>query len=165
MATEQIHTYCSMCVSRCGVLATVEDGRLTKVIADPEHPSPRSMAGGRDAGSWVLRATIPSGRTGPTSISSFPTQQLIPSALRSSTALRCAGSERKAKRAQNTGTGSVGQHLAGVSVTSQGSSIVPCAQVVFPCWNRNSPFVLTLWLCGMRNENINNPNQRSGLEP
>jgi len=39
MATERIHTYCSMCVSRCGVLATVEDGRLTKVTADPEHPN------------------------------------------------------------------------------------------------------------------------------
>ena len=39
MATEQIHTYCSMCVSRCGVLATVEDERLTKVTADPEHPN------------------------------------------------------------------------------------------------------------------------------
>ena len=39
MATERIHTYCAMCVSRCGVLATVEDGRLTKVTADPEHPN------------------------------------------------------------------------------------------------------------------------------
>ena len=27
MATQQMHTYCAMCVSRCGVLATVEDGR------------------------------------------------------------------------------------------------------------------------------------------
>jgi anaerobic selenocysteine-containing dehydrogenase len=39
MAIQQIHTYCAMCVSRCGVLATVEDGRLTKVAADPEHPN------------------------------------------------------------------------------------------------------------------------------
>jgi anaerobic selenocysteine-containing dehydrogenase len=39
MAIQQIHTYCAMCVSRCGVLATVEDGRLTKVTADPEHPN------------------------------------------------------------------------------------------------------------------------------
>ena len=37
MAIQQMHTYCAMCVSRCGVLATVEDGRLTKVTADPEH--------------------------------------------------------------------------------------------------------------------------------
>ena len=28
-----------MCTSRCGVLATVEDGRLTKVDADPDHPN------------------------------------------------------------------------------------------------------------------------------
>ena len=39
MATQQMHTYCAMCVSRCGVVATVEDGRLTKVTADPEHPN------------------------------------------------------------------------------------------------------------------------------
>ncbi len=28
-----------MCTSRCGVLATVEDGKLTAVRADPEHPN------------------------------------------------------------------------------------------------------------------------------
>jgi len=39
MAIQQMHTYCAMCVSRCGVLATIEDGRLTKVTADPEHPN------------------------------------------------------------------------------------------------------------------------------
>ena len=39
MAIQQLHTYCAMCVSRCGVLATVEDGRLTRVSADPEHPN------------------------------------------------------------------------------------------------------------------------------
>jgi anaerobic selenocysteine-containing dehydrogenase len=39
MAIQQMHTYCAMCVSRCGVLATVEDGRLMKVTADPAHPN------------------------------------------------------------------------------------------------------------------------------
>ena len=39
MATEKLHTYCAMCTSRCGVIATVEDGRLTKVNADPAHPN------------------------------------------------------------------------------------------------------------------------------
>jgi anaerobic selenocysteine-containing dehydrogenase len=39
MAVQRIHTYCAMCVSRCGVVATVEDGVLTKVSADPEHPN------------------------------------------------------------------------------------------------------------------------------
>jgi anaerobic selenocysteine-containing dehydrogenase len=28
-----------MCTSRCGVLATVEDGRLTRINADPDHPN------------------------------------------------------------------------------------------------------------------------------
>lgn len=28
-----------MCISRCGVIATVEDGRLTGVNADPDHPN------------------------------------------------------------------------------------------------------------------------------
>jgi anaerobic selenocysteine-containing dehydrogenase len=39
MAIEQIHTYCAMCISQCGVIATVEEGRFTKVNADPEHPN------------------------------------------------------------------------------------------------------------------------------
>jgi anaerobic selenocysteine-containing dehydrogenase len=39
MATEQLHAYCAMCTSRCGVIATVEDGRLIRVNADPDHPN------------------------------------------------------------------------------------------------------------------------------
>ena len=39
MTTERIPTYCAMCTSRCGVIATVEDGRFTKVTADPDHPN------------------------------------------------------------------------------------------------------------------------------
>ena len=36
---QQVHTYCAMCTSRCGVIATVEDGKFTKVNADPDHPN------------------------------------------------------------------------------------------------------------------------------
>jgi anaerobic selenocysteine-containing dehydrogenase len=39
MTTQELHTYCAMCISRCGVVATVEDGRLTKVNVDPAHPN------------------------------------------------------------------------------------------------------------------------------
>ena len=39
MAVETIHTYCAMCTSRCGVIATVDDGIFTKVAADPGHPN------------------------------------------------------------------------------------------------------------------------------
>jgi anaerobic selenocysteine-containing dehydrogenase len=39
MPIEKIHTYCPMCVAQCGVVATVEDGRFTKVAPDAEHPN------------------------------------------------------------------------------------------------------------------------------
>ena len=39
MAIKQLHTYCAMCVSSCGVLATVEDDIFTQVNTDPEHPN------------------------------------------------------------------------------------------------------------------------------
>ena len=39
MSVAQLHTYCAMCTSRCGVIATVEDGRLVRVNADPDHPN------------------------------------------------------------------------------------------------------------------------------
>ena len=39
MAIEQLHTYCAMCTSHCGVVATVDDGIFTNVQPDPEHPN------------------------------------------------------------------------------------------------------------------------------
>ncbi len=39
MTTQHLHTYCAMCISRCGVIATVKNGRLTGVNADPDHPN------------------------------------------------------------------------------------------------------------------------------
>lgn len=36
---ETVAAYCAQCRSRCGVLATVEAGRLLEVAADPRHPS------------------------------------------------------------------------------------------------------------------------------
>lgn len=39
MASEAVHhTYCPMCVAQCGVVAVVEDGQLTKIRTDSEHP-------------------------------------------------------------------------------------------------------------------------------
>ncbi len=32
-------TYCGLCISRCGCIASVEDGRLVKVERDPLHPT------------------------------------------------------------------------------------------------------------------------------
>jgi anaerobic selenocysteine-containing dehydrogenase len=39
MTVQQHHTYCAMCVSRCGVVATVDNGVLKSVNADPAHPN------------------------------------------------------------------------------------------------------------------------------
>ena len=39
MVVDTIRTYCAMCTSRCGVVATVEDGVFTRVQADPAHPN------------------------------------------------------------------------------------------------------------------------------
>ncbi len=39
MSRQRIHGYCALCISRCGSIATVQDGRLIKVEADPEHPT------------------------------------------------------------------------------------------------------------------------------
>ena len=36
---QTIPTYCALCTSRCGVIATVEDGTFTRVTADPDHPN------------------------------------------------------------------------------------------------------------------------------
>ena len=38
MSRQRIHGYCALCISRCGSIATVQDGRLIKVEADPENP-------------------------------------------------------------------------------------------------------------------------------
>lgn len=38
MATEQKYGYCALCISRCGCVATLEDGVLTRIEADPAHP-------------------------------------------------------------------------------------------------------------------------------
>ena len=39
MGQERIPTYCALCISRCGCLATVDDGRLVRVDPDPDHPT------------------------------------------------------------------------------------------------------------------------------
>lgn len=39
MTISRHHTYCAMCISRCGVIASVEDGVLKSVNADPDHPN------------------------------------------------------------------------------------------------------------------------------
>ena len=35
----QVHGYCSLCIARCGTIATVEDGIFTRLAPDPSHPT------------------------------------------------------------------------------------------------------------------------------
>ena len=39
----QVPTFCGLCISRCGAIATVQDGRLTRLAADPSHPTGRAL--------------------------------------------------------------------------------------------------------------------------
>ncbi len=39
MTIEQRHGYCALCISRCGCIGTLENGVLTRVDADPTHPT------------------------------------------------------------------------------------------------------------------------------
>ncbi|MBZ0105053.1 MAG: molybdopterin-dependent oxidoreductase [Sulfuricella denitrificans] len=43
MSTEQIPGYCALCISRCGCIGTVQDGILTRVDPDPQHPTGRAL--------------------------------------------------------------------------------------------------------------------------
>ncbi|MGW4247853.1 molybdopterin-containing oxidoreductase family protein [Nocardia sp. NPDC004722] len=44
MSTREVPTYCRICEPLCGLIATVEDGRLVRLRADKEHPLSRGNA-------------------------------------------------------------------------------------------------------------------------
>jgi anaerobic selenocysteine-containing dehydrogenase len=44
MAPDQRVTFCRICEAHCGMVATVEDGRVTKLRPDPDHPLSRGYA-------------------------------------------------------------------------------------------------------------------------
>jgi len=74
MATT-IPSYCAQCRSRCGVIATVEGGRLLSIDADPSHPSghkicPKGRAAAELVHSherllWPMKRTRPKGAADP----------------------------------------------------------------------------------------------------
>src|ERR1700692_3683969 len=61
--------YCGLCLARCGTVATVTDGRFTRLDADPTHPTGAAIcAKGRAAPELVYhkdRLTRPLRRTRP----------------------------------------------------------------------------------------------------
>jgi len=72
---QRIASYCAQCRSRCGVVATVEAGRLTGIEADPSHPSGHKICPkGRAAPElvyaperllWPVKRTNPKGAADP----------------------------------------------------------------------------------------------------
>lgn len=42
-ATLQVPGFCPLCVSRCGSIATVQNGRFTRLSANPDHPTGKAL--------------------------------------------------------------------------------------------------------------------------
>jgi anaerobic selenocysteine-containing dehydrogenase len=65
----KVRGYCSLCIARCGSVATVENGRFTRLDPDPSHPTGQALcAKGRAAPEIVYhgdRLTQPLRRTRP----------------------------------------------------------------------------------------------------
>ena len=51
VAAEQKVTFCRICEPLCGMVATVEDGRVVKLRPDPDHPVGAAVIGVADDGS------------------------------------------------------------------------------------------------------------------
>ena len=66
---ERVHGYCGLCISRCGAVARVEDGRFVALEPDPAHPTGQALcAKGRAAPELVYhpdRLRYPLKRTRP----------------------------------------------------------------------------------------------------
>ncbi len=41
--SERIPCFCALCISRCGAIATVSDGKFTALDADPDHPTGQAL--------------------------------------------------------------------------------------------------------------------------
>ena len=68
-STERIPGYCALCVSRCGSIAVIENGRFVSLEPDPSHPTGKALcAKGRAAPELVYhpdRLLYPLKRTRP----------------------------------------------------------------------------------------------------
>ena len=50
---ELLSTYCTLCISRCGATAVLEDGRFIALKIDPAHPTAHIAA---RCGGWMNNA-------------------------------------------------------------------------------------------------------------
>jgi formate dehydrogenase len=59
MATEERKTYCRICESLCGLVATVEDGELTKLRPNADHtPGSQDTASRSAASAFLYGSTL-----------------------------------------------------------------------------------------------------------
>src|SRR5262252_6349189 len=69
--TRRVQGFCGLCIARCGTIATIEDGRFTRLDPDPAHPTGAAIcAKGRAAPELVYskdRLTRPLRRRRPKS--------------------------------------------------------------------------------------------------
>jgi len=67
--SRRTRTYCALCISRCGAIATVEAGRFTRLEPDPTHPTGHALCAKGRAGPELVyhpeRLTHPVRRTRP----------------------------------------------------------------------------------------------------
>jgi anaerobic selenocysteine-containing dehydrogenase len=67
--SRRTQTYCALCISRCGAIATVEDGRFVRLEPDPTHPTGQALCAKGRAGPELVyhpeRLTHPLRRTRP----------------------------------------------------------------------------------------------------
>jgi len=54
MAKEIIRTVCEGCMSGCGVLVHRENGRVTGIVGDPDHPQNRGRDGRTPSGAFFF---------------------------------------------------------------------------------------------------------------
>ena len=78
--TQKIRGFCGLCIARCGTVATVEDGRFTRLDPDPEHPTGAAIcAKGRAAPELVYskaRLTRPLRRKSPKGVANPEWQEI-----------------------------------------------------------------------------------------
>ena len=49
-STQRLQGYCAMCISRCGSIGVIENGRFVALEPDPSHPTGKALcAKGRAA--------------------------------------------------------------------------------------------------------------------
>ena len=68
-AASRVPGFCGLCIARCGSIASVEDGRFTRLDPDPTHPTGQALcAKGRAAPELVYskeRLARPKGEADP----------------------------------------------------------------------------------------------------